>query len=115
MPLHLFELDEHPDRIAASKKDTFVNGGVFFLDFTRPLESVKKFGIQVVAVFAPVVHQGEEEGGYVIGVHRSDPQFKNVRALWKANYPAPKIVPTTQADGLQIIADFANQFPEDCQ
>ena len=90
-----------------------------FFHFSRPLEHLRWFGVQnrwvgfTVALFVPVVHQGEHSGGYVIGVHRSDPYFADLRALWKAHYPSKRTLPATVADGLKIVADFSTQFPDD--
>lgn len=122
LPVHLFELAEHPNQIAVSKLDTFVSDGVFFLDFSRPQEHLRSFfgvlnrwvGLSTGLV-VPVVHQGEKSGGYVITVHSSDPYFAQLRALWKAHYPTKRIQPTTIADGLKIISDFATQFPDNSQ
>lgn len=121
MTLHLFEFPEYPSQVAASKTDSFVTDGVFFLDFSRPLEYLRWFGVQnrwlgfTVGLFVPVVHQGERSGNYVIGVHRNDPYFAELRTLWKARYPSVRIPPTTEADGLKIIADFVTQFPNDAE
>ena len=122
MTVRLFELENHPTRIAVSKTDEFVADGTFFLDFTRPIEVTvrccgwlnDRFGIPV-GLAVPVVHQGEKDGGSVIGVHSSEPYFKRIRALWKARYPSIRATPTTTADGFKIIADFATQFPNDCR
>lgn len=120
MTVNLFELDSHPNQIAVSKIDSFVVDGTFFLDFSRPIEIRWWFGVPnrwfgfAVGLLVPVIHQGEEQGGYVIGVHRSDPRFANLRALWKAHYPSRKTPPATVADGVKISADFATQFPNDC-
>lgn len=113
MKVHLFELPGHPNEIAVSKIDSPVVDGAFFLDFSRPIETRRRFGF-LVNLLVPVIHQGEQQGGYVIGVHRNDPRFSDVRALWKARYPSRKTPPAAPADGIKIIADFATQFPNDC-
>jgi hypothetical protein len=121
MALRLFDLPGHPHQVAASDTDSFVPGGTFFLDFSRPLEHRRWFGVAnrwigiPLAVFMPVVHEGERNGGYVVGVQRSDPNFALVRALWKERYPSKRPSPSTEADGLKIIADFAAQFPDHCK
>lgn len=121
MPLRLLELPAHPGRIAASKVDGIVDGGAFFLDFSRELDRQRWFGVTnrwigpIVSVFAPVVHQGESKGGYVIGVHRSDPNFNQIVTLWRKHFPERELLPPSPADGLQVIADFGTQFPEDSQ
>ncbi len=115
MTLRLFQFDAHPNEVAVTKVDSFVTDGVFFLDFSRPLEvQRRRFGL-ADALFIPVVHLGEHKGGFVIGVHRSDPSFPQLRALWKERHPSQRSPPTTVADGLKIIADFATQFPDDSQ
>jgi hypothetical protein len=119
MTLQLVRLDAYTNEIAVTKVDSFVTDGAFFLDFSRPLEHLRWFGVQnrwvglTVALFVPVVHQGEHNGGYVIGVHRSNPYFGQLRALWKTHHPSKRTPPPTVADGLKIIADFATQFPDD--
>jgi len=119
MTVHLFELDNHPNQIAVSKIDSFVVDGAFFLDFSRPIKVRRWFGVPnhwfgfTVGLLVPVIHQGEQHGEYVIGVHRSDPRFADLRVLWKAHYPLSKTPPTIVADGIKIITDFATQFPND--
>ncbi len=121
MTLQLFELPNYPNQIAASEIDSFIPGGTFFLDFSRPLEHYRWFGILnrwigfPIAVFMPVVHEGEHNGGYVVGVHRSDPHFALIRSLWKKRSPSKRTPPSTVADGLKIVADFATQFPNQCK
>jgi hypothetical protein len=75
MTLELVRFAEHPNRIAATKAGAFVEDGIFFLDFTRPLEEVKKYRLLVQGLLVPVVHQGEQDGEYVISVGRGDAQF----------------------------------------
>ncbi len=126
MKVTLFKVAEHPDRTAISKIDGFVVGGAFLLDFSRPLDILRWFGVSnsrlglfnrwlgyAVGLGVPVIHQGEQEGGYVVSVDRSDPYFEDLRALWKAHYPSKATPLSTEANGLKIIADFANQFPDD--
>jgi hypothetical protein len=119
MTLRLFELPEHPHQIAASKTDSFVSDGAFFLDFSRQLEHLRWFGLHnrwlglTVGLFVPVVHQGQDTGELVIGVQRTDPCFAQLRALWKAHYPSRRPPPTTAAEGFKVVVDFAAQFPED--
>ena len=119
MPLQLIKLHEYPNDTAVTKVGSLVTDGAFFLDFCRPLEHLRWFGVQnswvgfTFALLVPVVHQSEHIGGYVIGVRRSDPYFSDLRALWKTHYPSKRTPTTTVADGLRIVADFAIQFPED--
>jgi hypothetical protein len=79
MAVRLFKLGGHRNQIAVSGISASVTGGTFFLDFSRPLEShASPFG-RVISLLVPVVHQGEHNGGYIIGVHRNDPAFKELR------------------------------------
>ena len=120
MAVRLFTHPDHPNRIGISEMDSFVTDGVFFLDFSRPLEPRRWFGVRnryigfLIALFVPIVHQGQYDGGYIVCVFSSEPYFRDIRALWKKRYPEKKIAPATPADGLKIIADFARQFPESC-
>ena len=115
MALTLIELDAYPGRIAATDVDGFVEAGVFFLDFSRPLEHKRRLGAILEALFTPIIHEGQREGGYLVGVHRSEPCFECIRALRKRHYPASVPAPAIEADGLQVIADLARQFPPNCE
>ena len=112
MALRLFELPDHPNQIAVSEVGAFVADGAFFLDFSRPLEPRRRWFGSVVGMLVPVIHQGEHSGGYVVGIHRNDPSFDELMMLWKGRYPTERTSPIQEADGLQIIADFARQFPQ---
>jgi hypothetical protein len=96
MALHLSELPDHPGQIAATKIGVFIPEGVFFLDFSRPLEPIWKPGLLIrwfhspIGGLVPVVHQGERTGEYVIGIHRGDPCYAQLHALWKKRYPYRK-------------------------
>ena len=114
MPLRLFTLEDHPNRVAVSDVDSFVPDRAFFLDFSRRLESRRRFGV-TLGLFVPVIHEGESNGGYVVGVERNDPRFEEPRALWKAHYPSTQPSLKSAADGFKIVADFATQFPAHCQ
>ena len=127
MPVHLFELDAHPNQIAVSMTDSFVTDGAFFLDFGRPLEvSLRFLGVPprfgvinkwaglAIALLVPIIHQSQAQGGFVIGVHISDPCFATLRALWKTHSTSVRHSPTVKAEGCKIVADFAKQFPEQC-
>jgi hypothetical protein len=117
MALQLLELPQFPGRIAATEMVSLVPEGVFFLDFTRPLETHRWFGLRnhwigpAIAIFFPVVHEGEREGGYVVGVDRSSPYFEQLRSMWRQRYPSKGVAPSQAADPLKIVADFASQFP----
>jgi hypothetical protein len=119
MTVRLIRPPRHPERIAVSKTDSFIDGGNFFLDFARPLEIHRRFGRidchvgLIIALLVPVIHEGEERGRYVIGVHRSDPRFEDLCALWNAYYPAEELPPTRKTDLGTRSFHFAAQFPND--
>jgi len=62
MALQLSEVPDHPGLIAATKIGVFVTGGVFFLDFSRPLQPLWKPGLLIrwfrspIGVLVPLVH-----------------------------------------------------------
>ncbi len=117
MTIQLFELPAYPKQIAVSEIGRVATDGAFFLDFSRPLEIQRWWIVRnrwvgfAVGLFVPVLHQGQETAEYVIGVHRKDTHFADLRALWKARYPSKRTPPSTVADGLEIIGDFSRQFP----
>jgi hypothetical protein len=121
MALRLCELPDYPGQIAATKIGVFVTGGVFFLDFSRPLEPLWKPGLLIrwfrspIGVLVPLVYQSEQSGSFVIGIHCSDPCYAELHALWKKHYPSARTSSVHETDGGKIIADFAKQFPEDSQ
>jgi hypothetical protein len=118
MSLHLFELDNYPNRIAVSKVDSYIEDGTFFLDFSRPLERYRWFGVEnrwfgfTNCLVIPVIHQGQKYGEFMITVYRSDPYFKEIQAFWKAHYPTKNTPPAIEDGALKIAAEFASQFPE---
>ena len=120
MTVQLFELEDHPNRIAVSKTDSFVDDGTFFLDFSRPIEKYRWFGVYnycfgfTVGLAVPVIHQDEQHGEFSITIRRRDPCFAEVRTLWKAHYPTRNTPPSTKADGIKVVVDFARQFPDNC-
>lgn len=110
--MRLFKLEQHPKRIAVSEVDTFVIGGVFFLDFSRPLELRRWMGVgPAIGAFVPVVHEGEKNGAYVVGIDKSNTYFADIRELWTQRYRSEVPPPVTIADRLKIVGDFASQFP----
>lgn len=119
MALLLLQLGAHPLEIAATKLDACLDGGAFFLDFTRPLKKQRWllawndwFGL-TMALYVPVVHQGEAAGRYRIAVDRGDPYFAELQRLWAARHPAQRKAPTAIAAPEQVRADFMAQFPGD--
>jgi hypothetical protein len=115
MALTLFKFHDIPDEIAVSKIGLFEkDGATFFLDFSRPIQVVsRRFGF-ADGIAVPVVHVGQSKGEFVIGVHRSDPYFKDLRKLWKQHYPRNRPAHPAESAGLQIAAAFGTHFPDDC-
>lgn len=120
MPVRLFEHPDHPNRVALSETGMFASDSIFFLDFSRPLEYRYCYGIKnpwlglgfPFSLLVPIVHQGQnEEGGFIVPVFRGEPEFAEIRRLWRLYYAEKRITPTTPVDGLRIIGDFATQFP----
>lgn len=87
----------------------------FLLDFSRPLEKKRwlRFG-PTLGLLVPVVHIGEEKGGYVIGVHHDEPHFVNLSKYWEQHRGRARTLRQPDAEPLQIAADFGRHFPEDC-
>lgn len=118
MALTLFKLPSHPNEIAVSKIGSFVENGLFFLDFSRPLEIVRWLGVRnrwigfPVALGVPIVHQGQLQSEFNASVFRTEPYFADIRELWRQRYPQKRTPPATETDGLKIIADFGTQFPD---
>jgi hypothetical protein len=105
-------IPQFPGQIAVTQADGVVEDGIFFLDFSRPLEQVKgRFGI-VSAVLVPVRHQSQGMGEFVIAVGRGDHYYKDITGYWKSHFPADLPAPVGEFDGLKVVADFARQFPE---
>jgi len=121
MPLLLLQLGAHPAEIAATKLTTCVEGGAYFLDFSRPLGRLRWFGTWnqrlgfTLSLLVPVVHQAESTGRRVIAVDRGDPYFKELQRLWNERFPVTRPAPCSAAPEEQIAADFAIQFPHDTQ
>lgn len=119
MPLLLLQLGAHPDEIAATQREDCLDGGAFFLDFSRPLGRLRWCGAWnrwlglTMSLLVPVVHQGEHPGRRVIAVDRGDPYFAELQRLWKARHPAARPEPAVRVDAARIDADFAAQFPHD--
>ncbi len=119
MPLLLMKLGAHPEEIAATQRGECLEGGAFFLDFTRPLRRERWFLVwngrigPVLALHVPVIHQGEAVGRRSIAVERADPYFRELQRLWATRHPARRGMPAVTIDEAQMAADFAAQFPDD--
>ena len=120
MTLRLFGFQAYPHEFAVTKIDVPLEECAFLLDFSRPLERIRWLGVTnkwlglTVDLLVPVVHSGQQSGGYVVGVHRSSPYFDDLRRLWKLHKGTQRSLATPPPDELEIIADFARHFPEDC-
>ncbi|TXC62073.1 hypothetical protein FSC37_23135 [Piscinibacter aquaticus] len=119
MALLLLQLGAHPDEIAATQRGDCIDGGAFFLDFSRPLEKLRWFGAWnrrlgfTMSLIVPVIHQAESAGLRTIAVDRGDSYFAELQRLWRQRFPVARPAPVSQASGAQIAADFAAQFPHD--
>lgn len=119
MPLNLFCFPDTPHDVGVSKTSAEQSECSFLLDFARPVERIRWFGIRnavfgpSVALLVPVVHVGEKAGCYVVGVSRSEPYFEDIPKLWRKRQAAPRALSAYPVDGLQVVADFARHFPED--
>lgn len=119
MPLLLLQLGAHPTEIAATRLDACVEGGAFFLDFSRPLGRLRwlggwnRFLGLTMSLLVPVVHQGESSGRRTIAVDRGDPYFAELQRLWKERYPLVRPAPVSEVPASRIAEDFVTQFPDD--
>lgn len=121
MPLLLVQLGSYPDQIAATKISECKKGGVFFLDFARPIQHLRWSGFWnrwmgiEMSLVVPVRHQGEQVGRKVIAVDRGDPYFKELQRLWRERFPSRSkgLAVGPEATAAEVQADFDLQFPED--
>jgi hypothetical protein len=115
MPLTIYGFHEHPHEFAATKVGAPLEDCVFVLDFSRPLKRVRwlRFG-PTVGLLVPVVHIGEEAGGYVVGVHHDQPYFVDIPKYWKQHRRRTRTLRLPPVAPFQLIADFGRHFPEDC-
>lgn len=120
MPLALFGFEDRPHDIGVSKTCGAPGECVFLLDFSRPLEKIRWFGLRnsvlgpTVALLVPVVHLSEKIGGFVFGVTRGERYFEDIPNLWRKHQASQHVLPGEPADGLQVVAEFGRHFPEDC-
>lgn len=123
MALTLFAFPGRPHDFAVTKQtELSAEECAFLLDFSRPLEKFRNLaGWHNTRVgftdglFVPVVHVGEQSGGFKIGVSRGRPYFTDIQKLWKIHRGSERTLAMEPAGGLEIIADFGRHFPEDCQ
>ena len=120
MTLSLFGFHDRPHDFAITKSGATLSECPFLLDFKRPLERIRWLGMinrwagLTTGLLVPVVHQGQDNGEYVICVRRGEPYFEDITRLWHEHYMATRSGRSDKADGLQIVADFGRHFPEDC-
>lgn len=106
----------YPREFVVTKSGRLLDGSLFFLDFSRPLERLRRYRIgPTAALLVPVVHESETSGGYVIGVDRGSPYFSEIETLWAKNSPRKWAPPRAPMDDLHIIRSFGLHFPEDAQ
>jgi hypothetical protein len=119
MPLLLLQLGAHPTEIAATKLESCIEDGAFFLDFSRPLGKLRWLGAWntrigfTMSLMVPVIHQAESTGSRSIAVDRGDPYFKELQRLWKERFPALRPPAVSAASEPKIASNLATQFPDD--
>lgn len=119
MTLSLFGFPGSPNDIGVSKSSAEPSECAFLLDFARPIERIRWFGVRnsvlgpTVGLLVPIVHVGEKSGGYFFGVGRGEPYFEDIPNLWRKHRGASRALSADPVDGLQVVADFAQHFPED--
>jgi len=85
MSIEIFKHSDRPDEFAVSKAGASTAGSVFFLNFSRPINIHRWFGVHnnwigiAVGLLVPVIHEGDEEGGY--GIRR-----RGGCGCWAENY-----------------------------
>ena len=111
MTPRLFKIDSHPKRIAICASESFVVGGAFFLDFSRPLILRRYLGVgHVVGIFVPVIHEGEREGTYLVDVGKDNAYFADIQELWRQRFPSSAPPPAHFHRKQDVLAYFATQF-----
>jgi hypothetical protein len=118
--LTVFAFHDHPHDFAVTKVGAPLEECSFLLDFSRPLKRVRQlFGFScpvgiAMGLLVPVVHIGEQTGGYLIGVSRGEPYFVDLPQFWKKHRGKSRSIASAPAGGISIVADFATHFPQDC-
>jgi len=119
MPLLLLQLGAHPTEIAATKLESCIEDGAFFLDFSRPLGKLRWLGAWnarvgfTMSLLVPVIHQAEARSNRSIAVDRGDPYFRELQRLWKERFPSGRPAAVSSATKTEIANNFAAQFPND--
>ena len=121
MALTLFGFNDRLEDFAVTKAGLPLEECAFLLDFSRPLEKLRWFGVRnrwvgfTLGLLVPVVHQSEEKGRYIVGVQRGQQYFADIPKLWRKHRGAQRTITSQPINGLEIIAAFARHFPEDCK
>ena len=117
MALTLLEVAAHPGEIAATKIGTSSGGGMFLLDFSRPLRTERwclvwnfRLGYPM-AVHVPVIHESETSGRLTVAVERADPYFGELQRLWNARHPRRRQSQLSPAEPSKVAEDFRRHFP----
>ena len=117
MALTLLEVAAYPGEIAATKIGTCNQGGVFLLDFSRPLATERWFMVwnfrfgYPLALHVPVVHESEAAGSRSIAVERTDPYFRELQRLWRSRHPGHRPHRTAHVEESRVAEDFELHFP----
>lgn len=118
MALSLYGYPNFPHDFGVTRIDASASECPFSLDFSRSLGKIRWFGINnkwigpTVALEVPIIHQGEQEGGYKFLLFASEPYFKDIQKLWKDHRGSCRLLATQSDDALQIVADFGKHFPD---
>lgn len=120
MSLTIYGFHDYPHDFAVTKIDATLEQCTFLLDFTRPLKKQRQlFGYKTwvgvtIGLLVPVIHLGEEKGGYIIGINRGEPYFVDLSKFWKQHSGTRRSLSSPRVDKVTIITDFATHFPNDC-
>ncbi len=121
MTLTIYGFHDRPHDFAVTKVGASVQKCAFLLDFSRPLERIRWFGVTnrwlgiTVGLLIPIVHEGQEKGEHVIWLDRGQPYFADIQKFWREHYGATRSIRSKPADPLEIVTAFVQHFPEDCQ
>jgi hypothetical protein len=120
MALTVYGFRDRPHDFAVTKVGADLGDCAFVLDFNRTLQRIRWFGSTnrwlgpTVGLLVPVIHQGQEYGEFVIGLHRGEPYFLDIPAMWRKHRGTRRSICAEAADGIEIVVDFGRHFPEDC-
>lgn len=121
MPVTIYGIQNYPHDFLVTKVDAPIEQCAFLLDFGRKLGKRRWFFGKknrwigpTVGLLVPVMHLGEKKGCLVIGVTIGEPYFTDIPKLWKQHSVTTSSRTFQQSDELQVLADFARHFPNDC-